>query len=113
MSALYHIAQNDSPTLAGGEWTDDFRKFVDSCLAKSPDDRPNAEELLRVRNCMQCLSEETITVKIVLIHYHISKCGCRLTLWTLDHLMRVGSNAENSCMFKPSIVRDVAFNNLN
>ncbi|XP_060561301.1 serine/threonine-protein kinase TAO1-like [Ruditapes philippinarum] len=47
MSALYHIAQNDSPTLAGGEWSDDFRAFVDSCLAKNPDDRPNAEQLLR------------------------------------------------------------------
>lgn len=48
MSALYHIAQNDSPTLAGGEWSDDFRNFVDSCLAKNPEDRPSAEQLLRV-----------------------------------------------------------------
>ena len=48
MSALYHIAQNDSPTLSGGEWSDDFRHFVDSCLAKSPDDRPSAYELLKV-----------------------------------------------------------------
>lgn len=50
MSALYHIAQNDSPTLAGGEWSDDFRAFVDSCLAKNTDNRPTAEELLRVGN---------------------------------------------------------------
>jgi serine/threonine protein kinase len=48
MSALYHIAQNDSPTLAGGEWSDDFRNFVDSCLTKNPDDRPTAEALLQV-----------------------------------------------------------------
>lgn len=48
MSALYHIAQNDPPTLAGGEWTDDFRSFVDSCLAKSSCDRPSAEKLLQV-----------------------------------------------------------------
>lgn len=47
MSALYHIAQNDPPTLAGGEWTDDFRSFVDSCLAKSSCDRPSAEKLLQ------------------------------------------------------------------
>jgi len=49
MSALYHIAQNDSPTLAGGEWSDFFREFVNSCLAKSPEERPTAEQLLRVR----------------------------------------------------------------
>lgn len=48
MSALYHIAQNDSPTLAGGEWSEHFRNFVDSCLAKNPEDRPTAEQLLKV-----------------------------------------------------------------
>eukprot|EP00918_Siedleckia_nematoides_P017313 GHVU01037203.1.p1 GENE.GHVU01037203.1~~GHVU01037203.1.p1 ORF type:complete len:968 (+),score=169.62 GHVU01037203.1:22-2925(+) len=47
MSALYHIAQNESPTLSGGDWSDDFRNFVDSCLAKNPSDRPNSDE------CMQ------------------------------------------------------------
>lgn len=46
MSALYHIAQNDSPTLSGGEWSNDFRKFVDACLAKNPEDRPTAAQLL-------------------------------------------------------------------
>ena len=48
MSALYHIAQNDSPTLSGGEWSDDFRNFVNSCLTKNPVDRPTAQELLEV-----------------------------------------------------------------
>ncbi|KAM8853719.1 serine/threonine-protein kinase TAO1 [Synchiropus picturatus] len=47
MSALYHIAQNESPTLQSSEWTDDFRNFVDSCLQKLPQDRPNSEELLK------------------------------------------------------------------
>ncbi|KAL3856144.1 hypothetical protein ACJMK2_010932 [Sinanodonta woodiana] len=47
MSALYHIAQNDSPTLAGGEWSDDFRDFVASCLAKNPTARPTAQQLLQ------------------------------------------------------------------
>ncbi|XP_061162702.1 serine/threonine-protein kinase TAO1-like [Saccostrea echinata] len=47
MSALYHIAQNDPPTLAGGEWSDDFRSFVDSCLAKSSCDRPSADKQLQ------------------------------------------------------------------
>uniref|UniRef100_A0A672ZRU2 non-specific serine/threonine protein kinase n=1 Tax=Sphaeramia orbicularis TaxID=375764 RepID=A0A672ZRU2_9TELE len=47
MSALYHIAQNESPTLQSNEWTDYFRNFVDSCLQKFPQDRPNSEELLK------------------------------------------------------------------
>ncbi|XP_027901516.1 serine/threonine-protein kinase TAO1 [Xiphophorus couchianus] len=47
MSALYHIAQNDSPVLQSTEWTDYFRKFVDSCLQKLPQERPNSEELLK------------------------------------------------------------------
>ncbi|XP_047450293.1 serine/threonine-protein kinase TAO1 [Mugil cephalus] len=47
MSALYHIAQNESPTLQSSEWTDYFRNFVDSCLQKFPQDRPNCEELLK------------------------------------------------------------------
>uniref|UniRef100_A0A3Q3WU57 non-specific serine/threonine protein kinase n=1 Tax=Mola mola TaxID=94237 RepID=A0A3Q3WU57_MOLML len=47
MSALYHIAQNESPMLQSSEWTDYFRNFVDSCLQKIPSDRPNSEELLK------------------------------------------------------------------
>lgn len=48
MSALYHIAQNDSPSLSGGDWTDEFRNFVDDCLAKTPKDRPSARDILQV-----------------------------------------------------------------
>ncbi|XP_072557647.1 serine/threonine-protein kinase TAO1 isoform X3 [Paramormyrops kingsleyae] len=47
MSALYHIAQNESPILQSSEWTDYFRNFVDSCLQKIPQDRPTSEELLK------------------------------------------------------------------
>ncbi|XP_013085302.1 serine/threonine-protein kinase TAO1-like isoform X2 [Biomphalaria glabrata] len=46
MSALYHIAQNDSPTLSGGDWQDEFHNFVDACLQKIPKDRPSATQLL-------------------------------------------------------------------
>ncbi|KAH9523282.1 Serine/threonine-protein kinase TAO1 [Bulinus truncatus] len=46
MSALYHIAQNDSPTLSGGEWTDEFHNFVDACLQKVSKERPSASQLL-------------------------------------------------------------------
>ncbi|KAJ8276055.1 hypothetical protein COCON_G00078070 [Conger conger] len=47
MSALYHIAQNESPTLQSSEWTDYFRNFVDSCLQKLPQDRPDSDDLLK------------------------------------------------------------------
>ncbi|XP_039188459.1 serine/threonine-protein kinase TAO3 isoform X2 [Crotalus tigris] len=47
MSALYHIAQNDSPALQSNEWTDSFRRFVDYCLQKIPQERPSSSELLR------------------------------------------------------------------
>ncbi|BES88078.1 unnamed protein product [Nesidiocoris tenuis] len=46
MSALYHIAQNDTPTLSAPEWTDIFKHFVQSCLQKNPSDRPTAHKLL-------------------------------------------------------------------
>ncbi|XP_043227082.1 serine/threonine-protein kinase Tao-like [Amphibalanus amphitrite] len=46
MSALYHIAQNDSPTLASRGWSDVFRHFVTLCLMKDPCDRPTASRLL-------------------------------------------------------------------
>ncbi|XP_017292778.1 serine/threonine-protein kinase TAO1 [Kryptolebias marmoratus] len=46
MSALYHIAQNESPTLQSVEWTDYFRNFIDSCLQKNPQDRPHSDDML-------------------------------------------------------------------
>ncbi|KAF2882457.1 hypothetical protein ILUMI_23682 [Ignelater luminosus] len=46
MSALYHIAQNDSPTLQSSEWSDAFKYFVKSCLQKVPADRPTSAKLL-------------------------------------------------------------------
>ncbi|XP_045516518.1 serine/threonine-protein kinase Tao isoform X2 [Pieris brassicae] len=46
MSALYHIAQNDSPALSAPEWTDTFRYFVEACLQKNAQDRPSSTRLL-------------------------------------------------------------------
>ncbi|XP_050311474.1 serine/threonine-protein kinase Tao isoform X3 [Anthonomus grandis grandis] len=46
MSALYHIAQNDSPTLSANEWSDKFKHFVEACLQKSPHLRPSSQQLL-------------------------------------------------------------------
>ncbi|KAF2357070.1 Protein kinase domain [Trinorchestia longiramus] len=46
MSALYHIAQNEPPKLQSAEWSRDFQQFVESCLQKSPPDRPTSARLL-------------------------------------------------------------------
>lgn len=46
MSALYHIAQNDSPSLQSSDWSDTFRCFVEACLNKSPSSRPSSAGLL-------------------------------------------------------------------
>ncbi|CAG9834637.1 unnamed protein product [Diabrotica balteata] len=46
MSALYHIAQNESPTLSSPEWSDVFKHFVEACLQKSPGQRPTSSRLL-------------------------------------------------------------------
>ncbi|PSN30012.1 Serine/threonine-protein kinase TAO1 [Blattella germanica] len=46
MSALYHIAQNDTPSLSSPEWSDVFRHFVESCLQKNPNERPTSGKLL-------------------------------------------------------------------
>lgn len=46
MSALYHIAQNESPTLSSSEWSDVFKHFVEACLQKLPVKRPTSSRLL-------------------------------------------------------------------
>ena len=55
MSALYHIAQNEPPTLGmvddiehAPAYTDDFISFIAMCLKKLPNERPAAKELLNV-----------------------------------------------------------------
>jgi thousand and one amino acid protein kinase len=63
MSALYHIAQNEPPTLmmnnenqqlnpngAIPSYTNDFISFIALCLQKNPNDRPTSAELLKVRS---------------------------------------------------------------
>ncbi|CAF3473735.1 unnamed protein product [Rotaria socialis] len=53
MSALYHIAQNEPPTLtmkndndpSAPSYTNDFVSFIALCLQKNPSNRPTANEL--------------------------------------------------------------------
>ncbi|PIC41680.1 hypothetical protein B9Z55_009018 [Caenorhabditis nigoni] len=54
MSALYHIAQNDPPTLSPiddaseqPEWSREFVEFIDKCLRKPAEERMSAEECFR------------------------------------------------------------------
>lgn len=54
MSALYHIAQNDPPTLSPiidqteqPEWSSEFVQFIDKCLRKPAEERMSAEECFR------------------------------------------------------------------
>lgn len=65
MSALYHIAQNESPTLSSPEWSDTFRHFVDSCLHKNANERPNSERLTQVRSKRSISKEECSTFAVV------------------------------------------------
>lgn len=65
MSALYHIAQNDSPMLSSPNWSEVFRHFVDSCLQKNPSERPTAGRLLHHQFITR---PRPVTVIIDLIH---------------------------------------------
>jgi thousand and one amino acid protein kinase len=47
LSAMYHIAQNDPPTLQRPqEWSELFRDFIASCLKKEPEERMSSTEAL-------------------------------------------------------------------
>ena len=49
MSTLYHIPQNDAPTLTNpAKWSPDFVSYVGLCLVKDPGDRASISQLLDV-----------------------------------------------------------------
>ena len=44
---MLNILNCDPPTLPlEGEWSQAFRKMINTCLKKQPDDRPNVKQLL-------------------------------------------------------------------
>ncbi|XP_069840665.1 serine/threonine-protein kinase TAO2 isoform X1 [Dendropsophus ebraccatus] len=64
MSALYHIAQNESPVLQSNHWSEYFRNFVDSCLQKIPQDRPSSDILLKHR-FLQRERPQTVIMELI------------------------------------------------
>jgi len=72
MSALYHIAQNDTPTLQSSEWTDTFRYFVELCLQKNPCERPSSSKLLQVSTKSMVFENPDASVTLFFIMFSIN-----------------------------------------
>lgn len=49
MKVLFQIPKQPAPKLEGGNWSRDFRDFVNLCLTKDPDHRPTAKQMLKHR----------------------------------------------------------------
>ncbi|XP_043372958.1 serine/threonine-protein kinase TAO2 isoform X5 [Dermochelys coriacea] len=65
MSALYHIAQNESPGLQSSHWSEYFRNFVDSCLQKIPQDRPTSDVLLKQHRFLLRERPQTVIMDLI------------------------------------------------
>ncbi|XP_065447166.1 serine/threonine-protein kinase TAO2 isoform X1 [Chrysemys picta bellii] len=65
MSALYHIAQNESPVLQSSHWSEYFRNFVDSCLQKIPQDRPTSDVLLKQHRFLLRERPQTVIMDLI------------------------------------------------
>lgn len=99
MSALYHIAQNDSPTLtivSGLDpWSEHFKKFINLCLLKSPATRPSASELLK--NDFICLlSDRKALVDLIRKTKEIVRDLDNLQYRKMKKIIMTDSNVNNS-----------------
>lgn len=54
MSALFHIPQQEPPTLSTPGWSSDFSDFLSHALVLDPDERWTATQLLTVCRCQGC-----------------------------------------------------------
>ena len=76
MSALYHIAQNDAPSLSSPtDHSEEFVMFVNTCLTKDPSGRPTASRCLQVCMLQSRISSqqnEYDLIHVVLTYYCLS-----------------------------------------
>lgn len=67
MSALYHIAQNDPPTLnlTNNPWSNSFQQFVAACLRKDPQERLHANELSKMPFVSSLKDHQTVILNLI------------------------------------------------
>uniref|UniRef100_A0A158P8S3 non-specific serine/threonine protein kinase n=1 Tax=Angiostrongylus cantonensis TaxID=6313 RepID=A0A158P8S3_ANGCA len=108
MSALYHIAQNDPPKLATvarenqPDWSDCFKNFVDICLRKEAEERPDTGALLNhgfiTRSNHNGVIQELITrtkaIVLELDNFQYKKMRKLMYLDEVDN--KEGENAQGS-----------------
>lgn len=119
MSALYHIAQNDSPSLTTQvncinsssqqeqrqldqqnsdkceEWSDSFKSFVDSCLRKLPQNRPSAFDLLGHKFIVE-LSDRSALINLIRKTKEIVRDLDNLQYRKMKKIIMVDSSSSNS-----------------
>ena len=72
MSALYHIAQNDSPSLnSPSDYSDEFVTFVNTCLTKDPSGRPTASQCLQVGSALLCSRQRNDLADLISLYHSV------------------------------------------
>jgi serine/threonine-protein kinase 24/25/MST4 len=77
MKVLFLIPKNPPPRLEGSKWSKDFRDFVAQCLAKDPDRRPSAKDLLKHRFIQRAGKVEQLR-DLINRHQHWDESGDKL-----------------------------------
>ncbi len=109
MSALYHIAQNDSPKLStltyndssGSsqlepiQWSNSFKNFIECCLQKSSLKRPSARELLSHDFIIE-LSNRKALIDLIRKTKEIVKDLDNLQYRKMKKIIMVDSNTSSS-----------------
>jgi len=122
MSALYHIAQNDSPKLTPPapiattdesatttstpqpppvQWTDQFKLFIEACLKKHACDRPSAHSLLQ-HPFIVAQSDRKALTELIRKTKDIVRDLDNLQYRKMKKLIMVEGGSENSRMLNTS-----------
>ena len=113
MSALYHIAQNDSPSLARETppvWSPRLRSFIDGCLKKEPMERMNTAVCLQHAFITEprpssVLNDLVIRTKAVVRELDNFQYRKMRKLMYLDEQQASSSTAELSSLDSEDVVR--------